>query len=124
MSTSPSGRTHALSGVFGLGAALETEAWGDWAASAFPVELFVRAHIVVDLLFIACYGAAAAADRSGDRRRHAQPLRGVVFVAAFAIADLLEDMLLFTMSLLGGGAGWLVWLQVGATYSGGWRCSS
>lgn len=114
---SPSGRTHALSGVFGLGAALETEAWGDWTASAFPVEVFVRAHIVVDLLFIACYAVlllrliGRVTDVDTRTRRW-----GVGFVAAFAIADLLEDVLLFTMSLLGGGAGWLVWLQVGATY--------
>ncbi len=111
----PSGRVHALSGVYGPGAFLETEAWGDWAASAFPVGALVRAHVVADLVFIACYGALLArAVRAltppGSRARR----WGIRFVLALVVADLVEDALLFALSFPGAPA-WLAWPQVVAT---------
>lgn len=115
---SPSGRTHALSSVYGFGAALETEAWGDWAASDFPVGQLVRASVLVDLVFIACYAVLllrvvrrVAVPGSSSARW------GVRLVAAFMIADLAEDALLFTLSFSGAPPEWLVWAQVAATYA-------
>lgn len=114
---SPSGRTHALSGVYGLGAALETEAWGDWAASDFPVGTLIRASVVADLVLIACYAVlllrvvrrvAPAGSRS--------LWWGTRMVWVFVIADLVEDALLVTLSIP-GVPGWLVWPQVVVTYA-------
>lgn len=113
---SPSGRTHALSGLFGPGAALETEAWGDWAAAAYPVEALIRAHLAIDLVFIACYATLlrrlvrrVAAEGSRSRRW------GLRLAAAVVVADLLEDAMLLWLGFLGADAGWLVWLPVVAT---------
>ena len=115
---SPSGRTHALSGLYGFSAILETEAWGDWAASAFPVGQLVRASVLADLVFIACYAVLLVR----LVRRVAVPASrsmrwGLRLVAAFVIADLAEDALLFTLTFFGAAPGWLVWVQVAATYA-------
>ncbi len=113
---SPSGRVHALSGVIGVGAALETEAWGDWAEALFPVEQLIRAHVVTDLLFIACYGvllmrllARVSPDGSRSRRW------GRRFVCALVVADLVEDALLMLLSF-GGMPGWVAGVQAAASY--------
>jgi len=112
---SPSGRTHALSGVYGPTAFLETEAWGDWAASAFPVASLIRASVLADLVLIACYTTLLVrlvrrVTREGIRVRR----WGLGLVAALAIADLAEDALLVALSVP-GAPGWLVWPQVAAT---------
>ncbi|QNO36806.1 hypothetical protein H4J02_09970 [Protaetiibacter sp. SSC-01] len=111
----PSGRVHALSGVYGPTAFLETDAWADWAASAFPVGALVRAHLVADLVLIAC--SATLLVRLVRRLAPAgSPARrlGIRLVAVLVIADLLEDALLLALSFP-GAPGWLVWPQVIAT---------
>ena len=114
---SPSGRTHALSGVYGPGSALETEAWSDWGASAFPVGELVRASVVADAVLIACYGVLlfrlirrVAPDDTRSRRW------GLGFVVAFIVADALEDVMLVALSFAGAASGGWVWVQVAATY--------
>ncbi|PZQ88098.1 MAG: hypothetical protein DI534_11520 [Leifsonia xyli] len=112
---SPSGRTHTLSGVYGPTSFLETEAWGDWASSTFPVGALIRASVVADLVLIACYSAlllrlVRRLTTAGTRSRR----WGVRLVATLALADLAEDVLLVALSFP-AAPGWLVWPQVVAT---------
>ena len=112
---SPSGRAHAFSGVIGPTAFLETEAWADWSASAFPVAALVRASLVADLVFIACYTTLLV--RLVRRLAEHTPTSGrwgLAFAAALAGADLVEDALIAALTVP-GTPGWLVWPQVVAT---------
>ncbi|AYF98475.1 hypothetical protein [Protaetiibacter intestinalis] len=112
----PSGRTHALSEVTGVGAFFETEAWGDWAGADFPVGALVVASIVADLVLVACYAVlllrlvdhVTGADAAGRRV-------GRILVGALVAADLLEDALVVVLALLPAPPVWLAVLQAAAS---------
>jgi hypothetical protein len=53
------GHTHRLSAVLGPLALTETEAWADWASAAFSPTLFIGAHAIVGLVFVACTATIA-----------------------------------------------------------------
>lgn len=95
---SPAGRAHSFVGVFGFTSLAETEAWGDWARSEYPIGRLLLTHTVVDLVFIACFGSLFwRMIRRLDAENPGRPRGRRVLVALIAL-DLIEDVLLAVLA--------------------------
>lgn len=119
----PSGHVHAISSVIGFSAAAEIEAWADWRLTSptFDVLALVRAHGLLDLLFIGAYVGLGIRLILRAKTLHAHAGTpnssarwSVILLSSLAGADLAEDALVVVLSCV--DITWLSYVLAVVTY--------